>query len=448
MSKILTPFERNLKEKMADYEMPYEQRSWFLLSKQMNAVNAGNYPWIVALVATILVTAGGAVTIYRHRHVPSTAHKASTDSRFENNTGTFGQHNTSNTDLSNTALYADNQLSAQNNLSGFNNTTTGSFNTGQNSNNSSENNFSNGNSSAVTGSSSSNSTANSGENVQGVNVQGENSGAANDGKSKSKNALSPEDILDFEVAVRTACVGEEVEFKVTQGPDTEGYLWDFGDNHYDKDSKTPKHKFMKAGTYDVSLSITNAKGQINTAVANDMVTILDSPDAAFNWEFINTNPAAPEIRIVNNSENASAYTWTFSDGSKSTDANPTYKVKPSGKQTIALNVINENGCSDVIVKQISVNTDFKLDAPGSFSSGSEMFMPLGLKQNKVNFVMSIFSKQGVKVYETSSRLKGWDGKLPDGTFAIPGESYDWKIVISNDLTKEQKYFNGTLTVSP
>lgn len=432
MSKILTPFERNLKEQMADYEMPYEQRSWFMLQRQMNAVNAGHYPWIVALVATILVTAGGAVGIYRQRHIPSAAVSASADQRFSQRIPFTGNSSVNSDNYEQTG-YAELQSA----------------------NDEKSSNASNRENSSSTASSSNKSNASQqagmASNQTGSNQDLGNWAPVQDNSLNTAKSPTPkpEDMIAFDAPVRKACVGEEIEFKVTQGPESDdGYLWDFGDNHFDKDKRTPKHKFMKAGTYDVALSVTNSKGQITTAVSNDLITILDSPDAQFRWEFINTDPNAPEIKIIDNSENASVYSWTLADGVRSTDQNPVFKLKPYGKQNISLHVINENGCTDVIVKQVSVNSDFKLDAPQTFAAGSEVFMPRGLKDSKVNFVMTISDKSGIQVFQTASRLKGWDGKLPNGGYAVAGESYNWKVVIENDLTKEQKYFNGTIHVSP
>ena len=75
-------------------------------------------------------------------------------------------------------------------------------------------------------------------------------------------------------------------------------------------------------------------------------------------------------------------------------------------------------------------------------------MPAGLKKNKVDFSMVILDSNGNKVYQTTSRLKGWDGKLPGGAMAEAGTQFNYIIIITNDLTQEQKYFNGPFTVSP
>ena len=75
-------------------------------------------------------------------------------------------------------------------------------------------------------------------------------------------------------------------------------------------------------------------------------------------------------------------------------------------------------------------------------------MPTYLKNNKTNFTLSIYSAEGRKVFETNNRSKGWDGKLPDGLVATEGAVFNWKVVMTNDNSQEEKYFNGTLTINP
>ncbi len=432
MSKILTPFERSLKEKMNDYELPYEQRSWFQLQRQMSSVNASHYPWVVALLATIMVTAASSVVVYRHRHVPSAAVAASMNERFEKTISILQNNQSSENPSYLEENTPEQQVNQENSNQYFNNLLASSNETSR-------------------GESDSYNAGQSNQDATLASSTDSNTGTQSTviNESVKKATPKPEDMIAFDAPVRRACVGEEVEFVVTQGPNSDdGYLWDFGDNHFDKDKRMPKHKFMKSGTYDVALSVTNSKGQITTVVSNDLITIIDSPDAQFSWEFVNTDPAKPAIKIVDNSENASSYRWNLADGVASSEKNPTFQLKQNGKQNISLHVLNEYGCTDIVVKQVSVNSDFKLDAPQVIRIGSDNFMPKGLKDNKVKFVMSIVDQNGNQVYQTSNRLKGWDGKLPNGTYATPGDSFKWKVIIENDLTKEQKYFNGTFNVSP
>jgi hypothetical protein len=115
---------------------------------------------------------------------------------------------------------------------------------------------------------------------------------------------------------------------------------------------------------------------------------------------------------------------------------------------IALDAKNQAGCSDGAVKHISVNTDFSLNAPKQWSFADGAFMPSGLKKSKVDFVLSVYDETENKVFETTSRMKGWDGKLPGGATASAGSVYSYKVIITSDRTQEQKYFFGTFNVFP
>jgi PKD repeat protein len=414
MKNNFTPFERGLRDKMEQFEFPYEQGAWTGLQHRMGMAKSGSSVWIVSLVSTIMVLSVGAISLYRQQHVPSSAKKADLSERLYTRitTITRGISHGGTVQVPTSSNYLPVLGSAP--------ATSLSINT----------------SAPILSENSALQVAPAGlESVTAV-------------VSPSKEmARKADNVIAFNCNVRRACQGEEVEFQTTNGPQNGSYLWNFGDGHF-SDDINPKHKFGKAGHYDVSLSITSDNGQINTTVINDMITIDAAPDADFTWEFVNTKAGAPEVRIINLTDGGTSYEW--SNGAQSLDqANgATFQLNPSGRQMIALNAKNEAGCSDGAVKHISVNTDFTLDAPQSWSFSKGAYMPAGLKKNKVDFSMVILDSNGNKVYQTTSRLKGWDGKLPGGAMAEAGTQFNYIIIITNDLTQEQKYFNGPFTVSP
>jgi PKD repeat protein len=426
MKKNFTPFERGLKDKMEKFEFPYEQGSWTLLQRQMGMAKTGGTVWVFSLVSTILVLSGGAVALYRSQHVPSVAKKASTQEHcaksslsitrgasHQNSIGFVAELNNS-LEPSTVSLRPSSK---------FNSLDSGSMDPNQYIVSTSDVEVIDANSNTIVSS---------------------NTGAT---ASSPNPSIKADNVIAFQCNVRRACQGEEVEFQTTNGPKTGSYLWNFGDGHF-SDEVNPKHKFSKAGKYDVSLSITSDNGQINTTVVNDMIMIEAAPDADFVWQFINSDPNSPEVRIVNRSEGGNSYEWSNGNQSVVDATGTVFKLKQSGRQMIALNAKNEAGCSDGSVKHISINTDFTLDAPQSWSFAKGAFMPAGLKKNKVDFTMTLIDSSGNKVFETSSRVKGWDGKLPGGSSAKAGDVYSYIVIITNDLTQEQKYFNGILTVSP
>jgi PKD repeat protein len=428
MSRILTPFERHLKEEISDFEMPYDPQSWNHLQKKLSGNKSSKYAIVVALAATFAVSAAGFLTWYRVQHAPAAAKGAFSQPRFNTPVSLTGI-NGSSYDL---ASRID-QTNIQIDNSTFNN---------------SNNNLSGGLSSET------NQVVNS--NTAGNTAINNSSSPINN--TPSNNVATPDivlpkgtvvdNVIAFESNIRQACEGTEVEFTATNAPTNAdyGYLWNFGDGHFSTSPK-PKHKFAKAGNYDVSLSVTSKNGKINTTVMNDMITINPAPDADFRWEFVNEDPMKPEVKIVNTSEDAVSYEWTTNNGSSNKAEVPMVQVSKD-KQLIALSVRNDYGCEDGAVKHVTINSDFALEAPEKYSVGRGVFMPQGLKKSKANFVMTLYTLDNQKVYETTNRQKGWDGTLTDGSKATPGQQFKWKVIITNDITKEQKYFNGILTVSP
>jgi PKD repeat protein len=405
---------------MEQFEFPYEQGAWAGLQHRLGMAKSGGSVWIVSLISTVIVLSGGAIALYRQQHIPTSAKRAEVSERYvmpiSSITKGISHGGSSNAEvLLSTSVQATAALNTANAVSvdaGLLFVTSTPISE----------------TALTTDLSSDNATTNS----------------VAPTKDLAKKA---DNIIAFNCDVRRACQGEEVEFQTTSGPQNGSYLWNFGDGHF-SDDVNPKHKFAKAGHYDVSLSITSDNGQINTTVVNDMITIEAAPDADFAWEFVNTNPAAPEVRIINLTDGGSSYEWSNGNLSLEQADGATFKLNPGGRQMIALNAKNDAGCTDGAVKHISVNADFSLEAPQSWSFAKGSYLPAGLKKNKVDFTMTILDSDGNKVYQTNSRLKGWDGKLPGGRMAQAGEQFNYMIIITNDLTQEQKYFNGPLTVSP
>jgi PKD repeat protein len=419
MKTNFTPFERNLREKLEGHEMPYEPASWADIQRQMGIAKSGRSVWLISLVSTIMTLTAGSIALYCHQHSLSSALKASTTPHFNSpttNTVKGTSHNSSNSSIRivETSLI---DLNAKTPIISPKNKT---------------------------------------ELPEHLNPQqkpvftltgSQVSSVIPVESSFTKNSVVADNIIEFGCNVRKACQGEEVEFQSTNGPKTGSYLWNFGDGHF-SDDINPKHKFSKSGHYDVSLSITSDNGQINTTVVNDMITIEEAPDADFTWEFINSDPSSPEVKVINLTDGGNSFEWSNGIESGIIADGATFKLQNNGRQTIALSAKNTAGCSDGAVKHICVNSDFNLGAPKQWSASDGPFMPQGLKKSKVDFTLSIYDASGNRVFETENRTKGWDGKLPGGSSAVSGSTYTYKIIITSDRSQEQKYFFGTFNVFP
>lgn len=419
MSNKLTPFEEKVRGAMDHYELPYDSRSWNDMNNRLDS-GANANTWIVAVAAAFVFTAIGSWTIYKYSFDVVGAKGANHVARFESelkvkNAGNLAEYSSEvdlNQDANSTEINSS-EISTE---------------------------LNNGSSISVAD----NPTTTSGNNsINGA--EGNNESPISESNSQITKTAST--ALSVAASTTETCSGGEIEFNAINGPREGSYLWNFGDGNF-SNKPNPKHKYLKAGVYDVSLSITSKRdGQINTTVMNDLITVNPTPSADFEWDFINGASEEPTVKVINTSDNADSYTWKFGDGSTSNDISPVKSYSEQGKQLIVLEVSNEFGCADSKVKYIHINQEYNLMAPDGFSIKNGVFMPEGLKSGKNKFKLTIYNGEQ-PIYESTSKSKGWDGTLPNGAKAIAGDQYPWIVILYNDVTKEEKYFSGIVTILP
>ncbi|MBT7826145.1 MAG: PKD domain-containing protein, partial [Bacteroidetes bacterium] len=132
------------------------------------------------------------------------------------------------------------------------------------------------------------------------------------------------------------------------------YNWDFDDGSSDTNTN-PFHVYQSAGTYDVSLVISNANGCIDTVTKSVIVNPL--PTANFSY----TNACLGETtQFTDNSSGSGAslnnWSWSFGDSTSSTSQSPSHMYSASGSYSVKLIVTNTNGCIDSVIKNVVVDS--------------------------------------------------------------------------------------------
>lgn len=153
------------------------------------------------------------------------------------------------------------------------------------------------------------------------------------------------------------CAGSPVEFLSTSSISSgviNNWLWDFGDGT-SSSSDEPVHIYNTEGSYPVRLTVTSAQGCTAGFVAN--VNIFPNPAAAF----ISSNVCLGNGSSFINQSSVSggiSYSslWSFSDGSQSTQANPTHTFTSSGIFTTVLTITSVNGCESQSTRMSRVYT--------------------------------------------------------------------------------------------
>ncbi len=129
--------------------------------------------------------------------------------------------------------------------------------------------------------------------------------------------------------------------------------WDFGDGNTSTEQH-PSNTYNAAGTYTVTLKVTNADGSNTTA---DTVVIEAGEPPVADFEFT-VDDATRKVNFVDRSaNNPTSWIWDFGDGSASTSENrkqnPSHTYAADGNYTVTLRVSNASG-NDTIAKVVSI----------------------------------------------------------------------------------------------
>lgn len=162
---------------------------------------------------------------------------------------------------------------------------------------------------------------------------------------------------DFKATPNPVCAGESVSFSSTSTPgDTSinKYSWDFGNGNLSS-SASPNFAYNSAGTYSISLVVTDGHGCQDKILKNTYLRVKPAPKALFTLDS-GYNCAVPtSIWFQNKSTGGSlTYAWNFGDGGTSSLKSPKYTYNAMGSYSPSLTVTDTNGCKNTFTASGSV----------------------------------------------------------------------------------------------
>ncbi len=163
-------------------------------------------------------------------------------------------------------------------------------------------------------------------------------------------------------SAQTVGVGETVAFDGTASSDNteiESYEWDFdGDGSYDATGATPTHAFSSPGTYTVTLRVTDAAGNTDTATVTITVEDTTAPTAEAGSDQTVKVDETVSFDGTGSTDNVgvNSYEWDF-DGDGTYDAtgsSVTHSFGSSGTETVTLRVTDAAGNTDTDTLTVTV----------------------------------------------------------------------------------------------
>ncbi|MDQ3177296.1 MAG: PKD domain-containing protein, partial [Actinomycetota bacterium] len=127
------------------------------------------------------------------------------------------------------------------------------------------------------------------------------------------------------------------------------YAWSFGDGSTST-AASPAHTYASPGTYDVTLTATNANGSTTFALqqvvrAPEISYTPAAPQAQQQIDFLDASPAELDIQ---------SWSWSFGDGSTSTFQNPVKTYAAAGTYTVTMTGTDREGNALVATESVVV----------------------------------------------------------------------------------------------
>lgn len=180
-----------------------------------------------------------------------------------------------------------------------------------------------------------------------------NSGSCNDSTVKTAYiTIADAPTASFSGDDLNSCAAPHTVNFTDASVDAVSWFWDFGDGATST-QQNPTHTYTDdtTGLFSVSLTVTSSNGCANTVTLNDYIAIV--PPAA-DFAADTTSGCLPlEVQFTDSSvsgQNIVSWFWGFGDGTTSTLQNPTHIFTDPDVFDISLVIINDEGCTDTLVR--------------------------------------------------------------------------------------------------
>ncbi len=145
------------------------------------------------------------------------------------------------------------------------------------------------------------------------------------------------------------------------------YDWDFGDGTTGTGA-TPQHTYTAAGSYRVTLTVTDDDG-VKATTAQDVEVITGLPTAAFMAQ-----TAALVLGVDGSTstdpDGALTFAWSFGDGATETGATATHTYAAAGTYPVTLTVTDEHGQQSTATQSVTVTNAAKVLGRDAFGRTS------------------------------------------------------------------------------
>jgi len=133
------------------------------------------------------------------------------------------------------------------------------------------------------------------------------------------------------------------------------YAWDYGDGTTGT-GKTPSHTYATAGTYTVTLTVTDDLGATGSTTNSVTVAANQAPTASFTATPTNLAVAVDGTASSDPDGTIASYAWDFGDGATGTGSTTSHTYGSADTYTVKLTVTDDGGATASTTKAVTVST--------------------------------------------------------------------------------------------
>ncbi len=133
--------------------------------------------------------------------------------------------------------------------------------------------------------------------------------------------------------------------------------WNFGDissgNGNTSSRQTPSHIYTAAGTYTVSLYITDSNGCVSNDIRTNYI-LVDKPSVSFITTSTSSCQGVKACFTSSTTDGGLHYKWLFGDSGTASSASPCHLYSTSGNFNVSLIATDGAGCTDTVTQTDTV----------------------------------------------------------------------------------------------
>lgn len=197
---------------------------------------------------------------------------------------------------------------------------------------------------------------------------------------------------------------------------------------------------FQSGSHSVYVVATNNSGCSSTAAISGGIIVYPGVTADFTTGLNSTHidEFTDHIDLINESENATIYDWSFNGAWFSSQMNPVLTFEPGNNFiTIQLVAKNDFGCSDTAILNIEPITDGIVYVPNTFTPDGNQFNSIFIPVvsddfDRSDYLFEIYNRWGELIFSTTDPDEGWTGEYKGQMSKT--DTYTWKLTLKSTKT--------------